>query len=265
MSELAVHVEGVGLWSPALAGFDALRARLAGAEPPPPAAAPPALALPATERRRASTSVRIAVEAAAQAVAMSGLDAATLACVFASAFGDLATTDELCATLARAPGELSPTRFHLSVHNAPAGYWTIAGGCRAPSSAVCAGPASAGAGLLEAAVLACAEARPVLLVCSDIAGRGPLGEIAGCRHDFGAALVLAPAPGARTLARLQLALADPSCTAPSPAIDCTGDMADNPSAAILPLLAPLATGRSGEIVLAAAGGLALRVRVEPPA
>ncbi|MCT7018444.1 beta-ketoacyl synthase chain length factor, partial [Salmonella enterica] len=86
---------------------------------------------------------------------------------------------------------LSPTRFHNSVHNAPAGYWTIATGCHATSSAITAGHASFGAGLLEAATLAATEQRPVLLVCSDIAGHGPLGEMTGTRQAFGIALVLA--------------------------------------------------------------------------
>jgi hypothetical protein len=264
MTALVVHVEGVGVWSPTLAGFDALRARLAGAPAAATVAQPPALRLPATERRRASASVRLAVEVAAQAVAASGRDAAALACVFASAYGDLAITDYLCATLARTPGELSPTRFHHSVHNAPAGYWTIATGCRAPSSAICAGPASAGAGLLEAAALACAGQRPVLLACSDTAGSGPLGGIVGCRQDFGGALVLAPQPGPRSFARLMLAPADLACTPLSPPIDCTGDMSDNPAAAMLPLLAALAAA-SGEVALAAADELALRIRVEPSA
>lgn len=262
MNALAVHVEGIGVWSPALAGFDAWRARLTGAPATAQAAKPPALCLPATERRRAPTSVLLAVEVAAQAVAMSGRDPAALACVFASAYGDPTISDYLCATLARAPGELSPTRFHHSVHNAPAGYWTIASGCRAASSAVCAGTATVGAGLLEAAAFACAERQPVLLVCSDIAGCGPLGEVTGCRHDFGAALVLSPQAGPRSLARITLRA---SAASSSPAASPTGDdLADNPCAAILPLLATLAAP-PGAVTLAASDGLALDIRVEPPA
>ena len=77
-------------------------------------------------------------EVAAQACAMAARDAAALPCVFASTHGDLAITDYMCATLAGAPRELSPTKFHNSVHNAPAGYWTIATHCHAASNAVCA-------------------------------------------------------------------------------------------------------------------------------
>ena len=99
----------------------------------------------------------------------------------------------MCATLASAPTELSPTRFHNSVHNAPVGYWTIATGCHARLHRGRAQRASFGAGLLEAVSQVLAEQRPVLLVCSDIAGSGPLREVTGCSQSFGCALVLAPA------------------------------------------------------------------------
>lgn len=264
MNALTVHVEGLGVWSSTLANIDALRARLAGAPTAVPVDRPPASRLSAGERRRASASVLLAAEVAEQAVAMSGRAADTLACVFASAYGDLAITDYLCATLARAPGELSPTRFHHSVHNAPAGYWTIATGCHAPSSAICAGPATAGAGLLEAATLACAGQQPVLLVCSDIAGHGPLGDMVACHHDFGGALVLSPTPSPDSRARLTLTLVHTPSTPSSPPIDCTSGMSDNPSAALLPLLQSLLDAH-GHVALAAARGLALHVHVEPAA
>ncbi len=157
-----------------------------------PVTRPSASALSLNERRRAPEGILVAIEAASQAVSMSGRSADSLACVFASAYGDQATTDYMCRVLAGVPTELSPTRFHNSVHNASAGYWTIANDCRAPSSAICAGHASFGAGLLEAAVQACADNRAVLLVCSDTAGVGPLGELIGCRLAFGSALVVSP-------------------------------------------------------------------------
>lgn len=262
MSGLSVYVDGVGVWSPLLADFAALRAVLAGQAPSPAPPRPPAVTLPANERRRAPESVLLAAEAAGQAVAMSGLDAANLACVFASSHGDQPITDYMCATLATAPAELSPTRFHNSVHNAPAGYWTIATGCHAPSNAVCAQRASFGAGLLEAAALVCADARPVLLVCSDTAGSGPLTEVTGCAAPFASALVLTPQPGASTLARLDLHLC------PASIVDATAApglppewVASSPSAAALPLLALLAQG-AGRWRLMAAGALGMDVHLE---
>ena len=262
MHTLTVQVEGIGVWSPQLADFDALRCLLAGEAPAVPGMRPAAAALSPNERRRAPESVLVAIEAASQATAMSGRAMENLACVFASAYGDQATTDYLCRVLARAPTELSPTRFHNAVHNASAGYWTIATDCRAPSSAICAGDASFGAGLLEAAVLACADNRPVLLVCSDTAGIGPLGELIGCTGTFGCALVLSSS--AHTGVRLRLAAtASPSRHPPLPA-ECVAWMQGNPSAAGLPLLAMLAQG-GGDCVLAAAEHLRLHVQMETSA
>ena len=262
MGALTVYVEGVGVWSPQLADFAALRAVLRGQAAAPPPARPPATMLPANERRRAPESVLLATEVAGQAVAMSGRDAATLACVFASSHGDQPIMDYMCAILATAPAELSPTRFHNSVHNAPAGYWTIATGCHAPSNAVCAQRASFGAGLLEAASLVLADARAVLLVCSDTAGSGPLTEVTGCAAPFASALVLAPQPGPSTLGRLDLhlcpgSIADAAVASTLPA----GWLASSPSASALPLLALLAQG-PGHCRLMAASSLGMDVHLE---
>ena len=253
---LRVYVEGVGLWSPQLADFDALRSLLAGTTPTPPVR-PAAATLSPNERRRAPESVLLAVEVAAQAVAMSGRDATTLACVFASSHGDQPITDYMCATLAQAPAELSPIRFHNSVHNAAVGYWTIATGCHASSTAVAAQRASFGAGLLETISQVLAEQRAVLLVCSDTAGSGPLLQITGCRQPFGCALVLAPQVGPSTLAQLdlQLTAARPDTPLAEP---LAGWRADNPSAGGLSLLALLADG-PGHCQLAAAATLGLRI------
>jgi hypothetical protein len=260
MSALRVQVEGVGLWSPALADFAAFRGVLDGGAITAMSAKPPATALSPNERRRAPESVLVAVEVASQAVAMSGRAADTLACVFASAYGDQATTDYMCRVLAGAPTELSPTRFHNSVHNASAGYWTIAAHCHAPSSAICAGPASFGAGLFEAAAQACADRRAVLLVCSDTAGVGPLGELIGCTYPFGSALVLSPCHDTGAPGLLLACVADAPAHASLPA-ECTTWMQDNPSAASLPLLALLARG-GGECVLALSDRTGLHVEME---
>jgi hypothetical protein len=257
MSALRVCVEGIGLWSPQLANFGTLQALLAGGTPEPPPPRPAATTLPANERRRAPESVLLAVEVAGQAVAMSGRNAATLACVFASSQGDQEITDYMCATLARAPGELSPTRFHNSVHNAPAGYWTIATDCQAPSTAVCAQRASFGAGLLEAASQVLAEQRPVLLVCSDTSGRGPMLEITGCTLSLGCALVLAPQVSAATIAQLALTLTPDRTTVslPQPLADW---QQANASGAAWSLLALLARGH-GSCQVDAAAKLRLQI------
>jgi hypothetical protein len=268
MKPLRIHIEGVGIWSKQLANFAALQSLLAGQVPEPPPAKPAAATLPPNERRRAPESVLLAAEVAGQAVAMSGRAASSLTCVFSSSHGDQAITDYMCTTLAHAPNELSPIRFHNSVHNAPAGYWTIVTGCHGPSTAVCAHRLSFGAGLLEAISHALADNCAVLLVCSDIAGVYPLVEETGCTQSFGCALVLAPEASDATFASLDVALAplsdvDRLVADPLPEL-LAGWRDANASAEALPLLALLAQG-AGTCRLAAANRLALQIAVQTPA
>jgi hypothetical protein len=239
---LDVVIEGIGVWAPVLPGWERSRAILRGeAEPDPAAAVRPAPALlAANERRRAPDSVLLAFAIAEQACAMAGREPGRLPAVFASAYGDLAINDYLCATLAQAPQDLSPTKFHNSVHNAPAGYWAIATGCMASTTAVSAGTASFGAGLLEAALFAVSEDTPVVYAAYDVAASGPLADVIASRTIFGAALVLAPRrERAGAMLRVTLGTFPATPLAPRPAF-LHAAYRDNPAAAGLPLLAALA-------------------------
>ncbi|MGH8217221.1 MAG: beta-ketoacyl synthase chain length factor [Steroidobacteraceae bacterium] len=201
-----VFIEGIALWSARLPGWDAARPILRGEAIPAVAPAPrpaPALLAP-TERRRAPDSVAIALEVASAACSSAGRPAGTLASVFASTFGDTAVSDYLCSQLARAPLDTSPTKFHNSVHNAAAGYWAIATGCSQPYTAITAHQHTFGAGLAIACTHALAAEAAVLYVAYDIETPGPLATMSSSRGVLGAALVLAPAPSPRALARLDV-------------------------------------------------------------
>lgn len=264
MTALELFVDGVGVWSAQLADFTAFRRWLDTGETTPPATARPAAdVLPANERRRAPEHVLLAVDVAGQAVRMSGYAADQLPCVFSSAHGDQAVTDYMCGTLAAEPTALSPTRFHNSVHNAPAGYWTIATGCQAASAAVCGHHASLGAGLLEAAMLVVADNQSVLFVCSDIAGSGAIGAVTECQGAFGCALVLSPHRSERSLARLVLRTSDQSIHQPTgTSLLPAAWLATNSTAhAALPLLM-LVAGQGRHYHLPAATQLGLAIHRE---
>ncbi len=261
MSTLRVYVEGIGLWSPQMADFAALQTLLSGSTPEPPAARPTAATLPPNERRRAPESVLLAVEVAGQAVTMSGRDPAALACVFASSHGDQPVTDYMCATLAQAPLQVSPTRFHNSVHNAPAGYWTISAHCHAASCAMSAQVGSFAAGLLEAAIHAHAEQTPVLFAAYDNAVRGPLADVVQGSDSFSTAMVLNAERTPQTIATLTLrhlahAHAGSATPAPWSALAQT-----TPVATALPLFIALARGDAANVVLRNGAATALSVEV----
>jgi hypothetical protein len=187
---LAASIEGIGLWAPGLPSWDSFLAwREGGAGEAAPARPAPTL-LPANERRRAPDTVLVALQAAQAACTAAGREPATLPSVFASTYGDLGISDHLCQTLVSAPTEVSPIRFHNSVHNAAAGYWTIGTGAMAPATAISAGPATFAMGLLDALVQLQAGAEAVLLVAYDGAAAGPLAAYAHSEGLLGLGLVL---------------------------------------------------------------------------
>ena len=190
-----VVAEGVAFWASRLPGWDIARAVIRGEQAAPETSAPrpaPALLGP-TERRRAPDTVAIALEVAARACAAAGRSPSELPAVFASTHGDLAISDYMCATLVDTPALISPIKFHNSVHNAAAGYWSIGTSSHAPYTAISAFHHTFGAGLLETVVQIACEQQPVLYVAFDVEAKGALSTMAPSRGLLGVALVLAPA------------------------------------------------------------------------
>jgi hypothetical protein len=259
------YVEGIGLLGPGLSGWHESRVVLAGAEPyrPAPAVVPPSPLLPPAERRRAGIPVKLALAAGSQAFAAAGRDAAATATVFTSSSADGQIVHELCAALAAPEREVSPTRFMNSVHNAAAGYWSIAARSREPSTSLCGYDASFAAGLLECAVQVAAEGRPVALIAYDEPYPEPLHAARPIRGEFGVALVLVPQPNAATLAAVDIDLVPASAATPLPDAQLEAARRGNPAARSLPLLAALARGRVEEVMLDYVAGVSLRARVAP--
>ncbi len=218
---------------------------------------PQPMLLPPNERRRAPDTVALAVEVAQAACVNAGQDSAQLPTVFASTYGDLAITDYMCGTLAKAPTMLSPTRFHNSVHNAAAGYWSIATGCRQPYCALGAGAYTFAAGLFAAALQVCADATDVLLVAYDIDARGPLAQVTHSRGMLGVALVLGASHELHR-SRLQLTLRSDAHGGGALA---AGAPAANAMAACLPLIAALEGREPAVLSLPLGPDSALEVRV----
>lgn len=260
-----VFVEGIGLWAPRLPGWEVARAILRGSAAPPEAPVPrpaPAL-LPPTERRRAPDSVAIALDAAAAACASAGRDPRELPSVFASTFGDTVLSDYLCGQLASAPLDTSPTKFHNSVHNAAAGYWAIATGCRQPYTALTAHEHTFGTGLMTAIVQALADDTAVLYTVYDIESRGPLGTMARSRGLLSAALVIAPRVSERAVARLAWRVEQGEAPA-TPALAANAALVEgNAIAGCLALFETLAEAAHREIALTLSGRLILRIEAAP--
>jgi hypothetical protein len=250
---IRVAVKAVEVRGPGLVNWLAARPVLAGGEPYRAASMvlePPSQLSPA-ERRRAIPSVKLALAVGAGAVAQAGLASKILPAVFASSGADGDTISAILAALVTPTREVSPTRFHNSVHNAPSGYWGIATQSREAVTSLSGYDASFAAGLLEAAVQAVSGDRPILLVAYDLPYPEPLNSIRRIETSFGAALVLSPAASDRALATLAIGMATEPPGAASRCVDPGLEQLrrGNPAARSLPLLALLAARSAGRVRL----------------
>lgn len=263
---MRVFIEGIGLRGPGLNGWEAGRPVLAGTKTYEPASVtvPPSPLLPANERRRTVLTVKLALAVGAEAFEAAGREIAETATVFTSSGGDGETIHQILETLASADRELSPTRFHNSVHNAPAGYWSIAAGSRAPSSSLCCRDASFAAGLLEAAVQTTVEDRAVALIAYDVCYPEPLNSVRQIGAVFGAALILAPYPTDTCFSRLDIELLPESGGARAASSGALDDLRrSSPAARSLPLLEAVARDEPQTLVLDYLPGLDLRLTLLP--
>ena len=250
MSALRACVEAVGVLGPGLPDWSATARVLTGDAPWEAAATvlPPPACLPSAERRRTGAVVRLTLAVGLEAVGSAGVDPAEVPAVFASSGGDGQNCHEICETLASAARELSPTRFHNSVHNAPAGYWGIATGATAAANSLCAYDASFAAGLIEALCQVAVERTRVLLIAYDTSYPEPMRSVRPIPDAFGVALLLAPAASRAALARLELGWSEAAADRMAdPALERL--RASIPAARSLPLLTQLARATSGRVVI----------------
>lgn len=250
MSRFSAHIDGLALWSPTLPGWTAARSALRGEAPPaePPLPIPPPSQLPPAERRRAPQTVALSLAAAHEAVMACGHDPARLIAVFASAHGDLPVIDELCRTLVHTPTLVSPTRFLHSIHNAPAGFWSMLTRNGQGNTAVSGAAHSFAHGLLEALVQCEAEQQPVLYVAYDTAAVGALTHTTRSQGALAVALVLAPQAGPARTARLDWQLLPGAAQPPAARSPAAQALDHNAMAPALPLFEALAAAQPAQLV-----------------
>jgi hypothetical protein len=262
--KLTAYLDGIGLVGPGLDNWPAARTILAGHaayESRPLAVAAPQ-SLPPAERRRIGLAIKVALAVGQEAIDAGQLDAKQLATVFSSSGADNDNCDAICKVLASDDRSISPTRFHNSVHNAPAGYWGIASGAMTPATVLCAHDASFGAGLLEALTQVAVEGWGTLLITYDMPYPEPLHAKRPLPSAFGIALALMPERSAHSLAWIELELSDAvPDTLADPALEALRRAI--PAARGLPLLQCVARGEACRAVLDYLAPLSLALTIEP--
>jgi hypothetical protein len=262
--KLTAYIEGIGLMGPGFNDWASGRQILAGQQPYQSAKTviPMPELLPAAERRRASDIVKLTLATSLQAIVEAGLQDENLPSVFSFSNGDGLNCHSICEMLASDDREISPTRFHNSVHNAAAGYWSIATKTMATSSVLCAFDASFSAGLLDALTQVAVDGSRCILMTSDTPYPEPMFSKRPIPDNFGIALVLAPQQNAHSIAQIQVSFTDNEAFKFSDtALETL--RTSIPSARGLPLLQPIAKKQANSIVLDYLDDLRLMVEVTP--
>jgi hypothetical protein len=264
---MQIYVDGIGVWAPGLAGWAASREILAGGKSYQAASLPrpsPAL-LPPTERRRSGNTILLAIQTAEEAVAGAGVNPQGVATVFASSGGDMDIVHDLCAALALPERQVSPTRFHNSVHNAAAGYWSIASGSQKPSTSLSCHDFTFVAGLVESVAQIAAECQPVLLVAYDWPPPPPLHAKRPLSAAFSVGLLLSPQRTDASMAALAMNMtapgAEPATRMNDTGLECL--RCGNPAARALSLLTAIARPQPAIVTLDYLDGNGLQIGVTP--
>lgn len=247
--ELNCELVGIGAWGPGFSDWPTLKqlllsdsideSSLATSTPKPDV-------IPANERRRAPLPVKAAVDVSWQALQQSGMASEKVACVFASGLGDTEITDYMCRVLTTQEKQLSPTKFHNSVHNAAAGYWTISTHCMKSANSIAAYQMTAGLALLEGFTQCVLLNEPVLITLFDTAAHEAYRQIFACEHSFATTLLIRPAVinapnGESSLAKICLTETAHAGKEPQWSSQTLNKLyRDNPAAKVLELLRTIA-------------------------
>ena len=260
-----LYIDAVGCCAPGLDGWDQAQPVLRGERPYERQELPPhqSQLLPANERRRAPLAVRLAFRVAEDALRLDQRSPQRLASVFASSDGDTHISHRISLALAQPQRVVSPTDFHNSVHNAAAGYWSIATQARLPSVSLSACHASFAAGLLEAGGLAEVEDLECLLVAFDVRPPDLLQPLWPVTESAAFALILSPRRSAGSLAVMHVEPIPRVADTGMPEAGLETLRLSNAAARALPLLALLARGEPGAVLLDGAGEHSLRLDLEP--
>ncbi len=262
----AVGIAGLGMVAPGIESWESGRKLLMSDSPYDIAAEFPALkpsSLSANERRRTTDTIKLALQCAQDAMLDQSMVLASdsdLTSVFASSSGDLNIVDKILTALTLPGKPVSPTQFHNSVHNAPAGYWSIAAGSRAATTSIAAGDETFSVGLLEAMSQVIVDKHPVLLIAYDFMPPAVFLSQKPMTASVGVAMLLVPEP---TCYSLSAGINDRGATV-STMNDAGFEQLRlaNPAAQCLPLLQSISRMQSATICLPYLHGQGLELHLE---
>ncbi|GJL52544.1 MAG: hypothetical protein NPIRA01_37710 [Nitrospirales bacterium] len=242
---MRIYLNGIGVLGPGLMGWPDVQRVLTGTLTYDQSLAipdPTPTCLKSNELRRSSHIVRWSLTVAQEAIEQAKLEPQNLPAVFSSSGGETDILHNICLSLCETEPVLSPTLFHHSVHNAAAGYWSIAVQSQQPSTSLSCYDSSFCGGLIEAAVLCTTQNTPALLVSYDLPPPHPLFEARPLVNPFAVALVMSSEYLPQSLSTLDITLLHRKVKSANRMTNGALERLrlGNPAARALPLLASLA-------------------------
>jgi len=266
---MKIFVHGVGVLGPGMENWDTCRNLFKEQRPYDDSITPDPMpsTLPANELRRSSDVVRWSLQVAQEAVQNSQLSPKDMAAVFASSGGEVGILHKICQSLNSSMPMVSPTLFHQSVHNAAAGYWSIASGSQRPSTSLACYDSSFEGGMLEAATLLSTDQEEfVLFAAYDVPAPFPLYETRPLIAPFAIAFVLGKHALPMSVSMLDITLlSEPMAKAPTTMLQTSFEALrlGNPAARGLPLLHTIAKNLTTSVYLEFLDNLQLRIDHQP--
>jgi hypothetical protein len=270
MTQLEAFVDGIAFWTPSVPNWDVAHQAFSDLssenkqdQPAQNSPIPLPGMLPPAERRRAPETVSLALEVARQAIAMWGGHPAELLSVFTSTSGDTPIIDYLCNTLVSSPQLISPTRFLHSIHNAPAGVWSMATLNAQANTSLSAHHFSFSNGLLEAVVQCQTEQKPVLLVGYDTKAPSALSAEHEDPIPMAVALIFSAQSSPSTQGVLRCTIRPNQDPQTIPQTVCSQQLMASGMAQALPLLEALALSKNTQLNLMLSAHQTFVVHYEP--
>ncbi len=217
--------------------------------------------LQANERRRTTNLIKLALTVAHEVTLDAADDLSQVSTVFAASDGDHDVIQRICIALSQAERPVSPTIFHNSVHNAPAGYWAIAINSMQESTSLSASDNSFSAGLLEAGSIVVADNKAVLFIAYDFPPSAPMSDLRQVTQVFATSLLLTPTKTQQSLAAINMELMPEAEKTQCHQKNWESLRLDNPAARSIPLLQLLANNKSGIVILPAVRNTALKLEI----
>ena len=271
MTQLQACIDGMAVWTPFWPNWEVARQALARPssehqedQPLPNAPIPLPAMLPPAERRRAPQTVSLALEVAHNAINMWGGNPAELLSVFTSGSGDTLIIDDMCSTLSNNPELISPTRFIHSIHNAPAGVWSMSTANEQANTALSAHRCSFANGLLEAVVQCHTEQKPILFVGYDTKAPNALDEALENPLPMALALIISAQPSSATQCVFSCRLVSNQDAQSSPQTAWAPAQMTSGLAQAWPLLGAIALAKNAPLNLTLSAHQALAIQLAFP-